>query len=66
MLFAVLIVALMAAGEYHMSDGFENKESRKGSDVREVLLMERIEDQPLGEYPAEVSLDAARTVAKES
>ena len=61
---ALLLVAIAAGTEYHLSDGFTETESRRGEDVRAELVMERMEDQPLGEYPRELSLEVSKTVAE--
>ena len=62
-MFVVLALwAAMVGYEYQRTEGFTVDPAQVEAD-RKVMLMERIEDQPLGEYPADVSLDAAKAVA---
>ena len=64
MFIAVLIVALMAGGEYYLTDGFTKERDLVTKADREVMVRERLEDQPIGEYPAELSLEVAKQVAE--
>ena len=55
----IVVAALMTGAEYHRTDGFTNT-----PESRREMRAERMEDQPIGEYPAELSLEVAKQVAE--
>ena len=53
----LVLAGLIVAGEHHLNDGFAEAD-------RKEMRAERMEDQPLGQYPRELSLEVSKTVAE--